>query len=57
MKKIHWVLLVVVGLLLGSWWFSGDSDAVTCSDCGCAEVACCETGVCDVADCDCACKE
>ena len=57
MKKIHWVLLVVVGLIVGSWWFSGDSEAVTCPSCACAVVTCCADGVCDDADCVCSCKD
>ena len=58
MKKTHWALLVVVvGLVVGSLWFSGDSDQVaTCHSCECA-VGCCDAGTCDHAECDCSCKD
>ena len=56
MKKIHWVLLVVVGLVVGSLWFSGDDEVATCHSCACV-VGCCESGVCDIDDCDCSCKD
>ena len=57
MKTIHWVGLVVLLGIGGSWWFSGGSEPATCPSCACANVACCDSGVCDIADCDCACKE
>ena len=52
-KSIHWVLLVVVGLAVGSWWFS---DSATCPRCACDVVTCCDDGVCDDIDCECGCK-
>ncbi len=57
MKNIHWVLIVVVGLIVGSWWFGGGSEPATCPSCACEQVTCCADGVCDTADCDCVCKK
>ena len=57
MKKVHWVLLVVVLVIGGvAWLGNNDGNLATCPNCACANVSCCDSGVCEVADCDCSCK-
>lgn len=57
MKKIHWVILVVLLVIGGSWFFNSGSDLITCPKCSCENVTCCADGSCGDADCDCSCEK